>query len=207
MNIEMHSAVKKLSSLLAQISAQAHVTDKDNEKLKCHTIIENNALFSNTLFSTYSDKFSPYIKEIENEILSLNRLLASNKEQFSYALIERVEQQILALINALNSNKSMHEEANYRLKKIKAIKAKNYKKALVSVVQPSQNLYQKLAENHEFERRLVDMLNDKESQRTQSNANNSQRLSEEVLVLHQRLGRCRHAISQIERQIELAEKR
>ena len=71
----------------------------------------------------------------------------------------------------------------------------------------SHQLYQKLTEHHEFERRLMDMLSEKERQRLESKKHESEKLSVEVLTLHQRLGRCRKAISAIQREIELAEKR
>ncbi|MEW6981787.1 primosomal replication protein PriC [Colwelliaceae bacterium 6471] len=201
------SAINKISTVLAQLSKQAQAVDKENSQLKCHSVLQDNALFSKILFTTYSDKFLPYVREVEQRTHELDRLIKANKTDFAQNLISQIEQQILALLNALNANTSMHQEAAQRLSRLKSIKAKRYKKALVNVVQSTQDLYQKLSEHHEFERRLLEMLNDREQQRTQSSNATSNTLSQEVLALHQRLGRCRHAISQIERQIEYAEKR
>ena len=50
------------------------------------------------------------------------------------------------------------------------------------------------------------MIQDRELQRQHANVKRSKQLSEEVLALHQRLGRCRQAISKLEREIAQAEK-
>ena len=50
------------------------------------------------------------------------------------------------------------------------------------------------------------MLNERELLRKSASPAKAKKLSDEVLALHQRLGRCRQAISKIERQIEVAEK-
>ncbi len=71
----------------------------------------------------------------------------------------------------------------------------------------SHQLYEKLNKNREFERRLMLMVAEREQQRTQCRASEAEKLSNEVLALHQRLGRCRKAISLIERDIEFAEKK
>ena len=75
-----------------------------------------------------------------------------------------------------------------------------------SVLLSSHQLYQQLNEHHEFERRLMDMITEREQERVRSKSAINDKLSLEVLALHQLLGRCRKAISSIERNIELAEK-
>ncbi len=76
-------------------------------------------------------------------------------------------------------------------------------------MQPTQALYQKLSEHHEFERRLALMIAEREQQRgnTKDYSQRNEQLKLEILALHKRLGKCRQAISVIERDIELAEKR
>ena len=61
-------------------------------------------------------------------------------------------------------------------------------------------------ETIEFERRLLAMVHEREQQRQQATNKQSERLSEEILALHQRLGRCRQAISKLEREIEQTKK-
>ena len=121
-------------------------------------------------------------------------------------------------MNAIQANETMHQAAqasfnarkNIRIKSAKATHQKQtyiYNKMAKSVLLSSHQLYQQLTEHHEFERRLNDMLIEKEQQRLKCKPHESEKLSLDVLTLHQRLGRCRKAISTIERDIELTEKR
>ncbi len=199
------SAFKRFKVLLAQLTEQANQTDKKNAHLKAHRLLADNALFSDDMFVTYSDKFYPYVKEVERKVDELNRLIALGKNEFAFNQLPLLEKQISSLVTALNANNSMHVGAQQRLN---AIKSKRYKKAAKNVMQSSHDLHQKLAEHHEFERRLAAMIYDREQQRTNNSQSvTQQNLSQEILALHQRLGRCRQAISKIEQQIEFSEKR
>lgn len=200
-------AIQKIRAILSRLSKQARELDGENEKNKAHYLLKEQALFSELLFSTHSDKFLPYVNETEKRTRELEKLIASNRNEFAQNLLVKIEQQISALLNGLNANKSMHEEAAFRSQAIKSIKAKKYKKAVSTVLQPTQDLYQKLSETHEFERRLLEMIAIREQQRAVASSTKSQQLSQEILALHQRLGRCRQAIVKIERQIAMAEKR
>jgi len=199
------NAFKRIQVLLKQLSEQALEVDKINAQSKSHKLLADNVLFSETLFSTQSDKLSPYIKEVEKRIDELQRLISAGKKEFAFNQIPHIEEQMASIVNAINANQSMHEGAQHRLN---AINANRYKKAAKSVMLSSHELHQKLAEHHEFERRLAEMITDREQKRTENTqAQTQQMLSQEILALHQRLGRCRQAISKIERQIEFTEKR
>lgn len=175
--------------------------DTNNSNNKAHKLLENDRLFSSNLFKTNSDKFYPYIIEAEKGLDELVFCLQHNKQEFSQALLETIEQQLNALFNATSANKVMHSEAKVRQQKLTQIKYKNIaKKMMLS----SHQLYQKLSEYNEFERRLLDMLNTKKNEL--ASAQKSQQLTNDVLTLHQRLGRCRQAISKVERDIETTEK-
>ena len=72
----MHSVVDeaqltRLFKVVAQLKQQANLTDKINAQNKAHTIIENNTLFSPSLFSTDSDCFSSYTDELEIKVKRL----------------------------------------------------------------------------------------------------------------------------------------
>jgi primosomal replication protein N'' len=112
----------------------------------------------------------------------------------------------------------MHQAAKISFdtrKKVKLKRAKEnanrslgkYNKAAKAVLLSSHQLYQQLTEHREFERRLIAMITEREQQRQKSRDINNNTVSQEVLALHQRLGRCRKAISSIERNIELTEKK
>jgi len=206
------SAISRINILLEQISIQATAIDNANATLKSHKSLQDNSLFSNTLFSTSSDKFSHYVQETKRKTAELSRLLATDNNDLTTSLLEQIEQQIASLTIALKANTTLHYDGQYRLDKRKAyFKAqtleKRTKKMVKAVVQPSQSLYQKLAEHHEFERRLATMIAEREFERSKCGDKKAQLLTQEILKLHQRLGRCRHAISVIENDIVRAEKR
>ncbi|HEX5791638.1 MAG TPA: primosomal replication protein PriC, partial [Rheinheimera sp.] len=64
----------------------------------------------------------------------------------------------------------------------------------------SQQLYQQLSDIQEFERRLLDMIN-------LASRDSSADAVQRTLALHARLGRCRRALSDIERKIVDLEQR
>lgn len=209
------NSIERLTEVLMRLAIEAKQIDTENNKNKFHRLIENNNLFSPSLFFTQSDRYLPYVEEIERKLAEFTRLVASNKITLSKALLEQLEQQISAISNALQANSTIHQAAKLsfdankkiRVKKAKAKQVSKYRDLAKTLVLNSHQLYQKLTEHHEFERRLMDMLMEKERQRLECKKHESEKLSFEVLTLHQRLGRCRKAISTIERDIELAEKR
>jgi primosomal replication protein N'' len=209
------NSIERLTEVLMRLAIEAKQIDTENNKNKSHRLIENNNLFSPSLFFTQSDRYLPYVEEIERKLAEFTRLVASNKITLSKALLEQLEQQISAISNALQANSTIHQAAKLsfdankkiRVKKAKAKQVSKYRDLAKTLVLNSHQLYQKLTEHHEFERRLMDMLMEKERQRLECKKHESEKLSFEVLTLHQRLGRCRKAISTIEREIELAEKR
>lgn len=190
--------INKLFQILTDLEFQASNLDNNNDKLKAHVLLQDSSLFSKDLFNTRSDLFIDYIYEIKNKVNQLERLLKNNNEEVSKYQIELIEKQISALNNAFQSNHNLHKEAQNRLN---AIARRKHKKAIKAIIKPSKNLYQSLAEHHDFERRLLDMVLDKEQEYKQLNNCNSAKTSQDLLVLHQRLGRCRKAISNIESDI------
>ncbi len=202
--------IERLSLLLEHIETQAIEVDQLNMKKKTHTLIENDDLFSITLFTTQSNHLVPYVKEVKRKIAELKRLYINNKTEYSKQSLTKIEQQISALLNALRSNSSMPKAALLSLNANKKVRFKNikeniYKKAVEKITSSSHQLYQKLSEHHEFERRLMNMLSEKDILRTRCNTAENKKLSQDVLTLHQRLGRCRKAISAIEKDIAFVE--
>ncbi|ASP46869.1 primosomal replication protein PriC [Cognaticolwellia beringensis] len=199
----MQSAINKIHAILDQLDEQAKQVDQQNKLSKSHKIIQENDIFSEKLFNTHSDLFHPYIAEVKSKTNELSRLLIANKNALAYSRLLIIEQQISALRNALNANGALHKEPEQRLV---AMKARRYKKAAQAVMQSSHNLHKKLNETFEFERRLLEMIHARERQNNNITAKQSKQLTDEVLALHQRLGRCRQAISKLEREIAQSEK-
>jgi len=213
-------AIQRLLSLVEQLAMQSAQVDQLNANHKSHHLIENNNLFSRQLFSTESDLFTPYVNEVNKRLNNFSRLqkLSNenlNKMEFAKTSLQQIEQQILAITNAIQANQAMHKAAQVsfdarkkvRIRRAKATTSNKYDKIAKTIMLSSHQLYQQLTEHHEFERRLMAMINEREQQRQKSRGMNTAQLSQEVLALHQRLGRCRKAISAIERNIENAEKK
>jgi primosomal replication protein N'' len=199
----MQLPLDRITAVLDDLTEQAKIIDAENQQTKSHYLLKDKDIFSEALFATNSDKIQPYVEEVRGKTIELSRLLLNGKKELSQNRLQCIEQQISAILNAIRSNKGIHQEAQYRLT---AINARRYKKAAKQLFKSSQALYQQLSEHHEFERRLLAMLNERELLRKSTTPSKAKKLSEEVLALHQRLGRCRQAISKIERQIEVAEK-
>ena len=198
------TSLQKIDNIIDELNQTASLLDNSNSKLKAHKLLKDTPLFSVDLFSTTSDLFYDYVEEIKSNSTQLKRLINIKNIPLIEYQIETLEKKISSLLNAFNSNQSIHNEAQQRLN---AYKNRKLKKTAQAIIQPSKNLYQTLAETHEFERRLVQMLNDKENERKMASYNKLSKLSDEILVLHQRLGRCRQAISKIENDIIHSEKR
>ncbi|PKI17097.1 primosomal replication protein PriC [Colwellia sp. 12G3] len=224
-NTRHELAISRLSTLIDHLSVQAKQTDQLNSRHKSHRLIENNDLFSRHLFTTESDKIFLYVEEVKKRLNNFSRLYSlyslssdnANKAEFAKSSLLQIEQQISALMNAIQANPAMHQAAQASFDARKKVQIKSaqatqlkqnekYSKMAKSVLLSSHQLYQQLSEHHEFERRLMEMITEREQQRQRSKNANSEKLSQEVLALHQRLGRCRKAISEIERNIEQSEK-
>ena len=201
--INMNVSLERIYTVLDDLSQQAKQIDDENQKTKSHYLLQDKNVFSESLFVVNSDKIQPYVEEVRGRTAELSNLLSKGRKELSHNRLQGIEQQISAIINALRSNKGIHQEAQYRLN---AINSRRYKKAAKQLFQSSQALYQQLSEHHEFERRLQVMLEDREKLRLSATPSKVNKVAAEVLALHQRLGRCRQAISKIERQIELSEK-
>ena len=221
-NTQYEIAISRLSTLLDHLTVQANKTDQLNSKNKSHRLIENNNLFSQHLFTTESDKLCLYVEEVKNKLVDFSRLYNlstdnENKKEIAKSSLLQIEQQTTALINAIQANNTMHQAAQVSFDARKKIRIKSantaqlnqqekYKALTKSVLLTSNQLYQQLSEHHEFERRLMEMITEREQQRIRSRSISTDKLSQEVLALHQRLGRCRKAISSIEKNIESAQK-
>jgi primosomal replication protein N'' len=205
------SVIRRLSTLLSSLHDQSCQLDAINTQDKSHRLIENNSIFSTHLFSVQSDKLSDYSTEIKKKLIDFSKLYSKNdgcevKIELTKAALAHIEQQLSALVTAIQSNSVVHKAAkisndatnNVRKKYFNNINTQNstHKKLTKTILRSSHQLYQKLSEHHEFERRLINMISDREEHLKKNNS--STFLNNEVLALHQRLGRCRRAIYAIE---------
>ncbi|OKY25348.1 MULTISPECIES: primosomal replication protein PriC [Thalassotalea] len=198
------NTLNKLDAIVKQLVAEAQAID---DRLAAKKAKQHNTkqLFSPPLFTSQADTYLPYSLEVKKKVHHVSRLIDRQEHNdFVFNELKTIEQQIHALTTAFHAQGRQQQiEQQFTQKN----RAKYFKKAAKQVLNTSHHLHQKLAETHEFERRLMEMLELKEIELHNANKTTQTSLSQQVLTLHQRLGRCRQAISKIERQIEMSEKR
>ncbi|CAM3713731.1 primosomal replication protein PriC [Rheinheimera salexigens] len=144
--------------------------------------------FDSDLFSCRSANLADYVAEAQRNLKHLTEktslsLIAQQR------LVQRLSEQTTALTQAFR-NLGLHQQS---------FKRRAAKKVVEQITQSSQQLYQQLSEYQGFERRLLDMIS------IESRGSSPEQI-QRSLALHQRLGRCRKAISEVEQQIQQFER-
>jgi primosomal replication protein N'' len=144
--------------------------------------------FDSELFSCRSANLADYVAEAQRNLKHLTdktslSLIAQQR------LVQRLSEQTSALTQAFR-NIGLHQQR---------FKRPTVKKVVEQISLSSQQLYQKLSEYQGFERRLLDMI-------SLASRDSSPEQIQRSLALHQRLGRCRKAISAVEQQIQQLER-
>jgi primosomal replication protein N'' len=145
--------------------------------------------FDSSNFSCRSPQLADYVLEAQRNLqhLKTSGLSAAARQR----LVQRLSEQTTALTQAFR-NVDVRRKPAARSNKAKAV--------VQQISASSQHLYQQLSDTQEFERRLLDMI-------TLAGRDNSAEAVQRSLALHARLGRCRKALSDIERQIQDLEQR
>lgn len=191
---KLHSQIERLKQLATQF-------DKGNLFAKNRYMQAQPSLFDKAVFSTKSMKLADYVSEIEDELNSLPP--AEHRHAYQYAL-ERITLQVEAVFNVIKSTPVWAKENKYSFKP--KAKPQVYKQAVKKIMQSSHELYDELKQNHEFERRLVLMIEERKLKLEAANTQQAAEINKEILALHARLGRCRKAISATEDKIQQVEK-
>lgn len=198
----MHSpAFDKLCEQIARLKHQATQFDQSNLFAKNRYMQAQPSLFDRGVFTTKSMKLADYVSEIEDELKSLPP--AEHRHAYQYAL-ERITQQVQAVFNVIKSTPVWAKENKYSFKP--KTKPQVYKQAVQKMMQSSHELYDELKQNHEFERRLVLMIEERKLKLDAASVAKAAEINQEILALHARLGRCRKAISATEDKIQQVEK-
>ncbi|MBD1582572.1 primosomal replication protein [Pseudoalteromonas sp. S16_S37] len=195
----MSQALARLHQQVAKLAEQAKLFDNAKWFDKNRYIQAQPSLFDRTVFATKSLLLSDYVDEISAQLKHLPPM--EKRHAYSFA-IQRIATQVEAVIKVLKSTPVWAKEnkANYKKKN------KIYQKAVQKIMQSSHELYQELSQNHEFERRLLEMIEIRKQQLDKASSEQASQINQEVLVLHARLGRCRKAISATEAKIQEVEK-
>ncbi|MFC0116710.1 primosomal replication protein [Pseudoalteromonas xiamenensis] len=194
----MMKAVDKLKWHVENLVSQAEEFDKAKWFDKNRYIQSQPSLFSNRLFVSKSLKLRDYVDEIVQSLASLPPETHRHAYQFA---ITKIGEQIEAVIKVLKSTPVWAKE-----NKPSSQKQQQYRKAVTRIMQSSHELYQELSQNHEFERRLMDMIEERKRLLDDASKNDVEKLNKEIFALHMRLGRCRKAIAATEEKILFAEK-
>ncbi|MEH8018073.1 primosomal replication protein [Rheinheimera muenzenbergensis] len=145
--------------------------------------------FDSSLFSCRSPHLADYVADAQRNLRHLSDNTLSNASR--QRLVQRLSEQTSALTRAFR-NVDTRRTPGAKVTKAKAV--------LQQVSASSQQLYQQLSDTQQFERRLLDMI-------ALANRDNAPDAVPRTLALHARLGRCRKALSEIERQIQDLERR
>ncbi len=195
------AALDKLRQQVATLKQQAEQFDKAKLFSKNRYMQAQPSLFDRAVFSTKSMNLADYVVEIEDEIASLPP--SEHRHAYTYAL-ERIASQVQAVFNVIKSTPIWVKENKSHYKP--RAKQPVYKQAVQKIMQSSHELYDELKQNHEFERRLVLMIEERKLQMEKASPAQAQKLNQEILTTHARLGRCRKAISATEDKIQQVEK-
>ena len=195
----MSQAAVKLKQQIEQLAQHAHQFDKAKWFDKNRYIQAQPSLFAHSVFATKSLKLCDYVDEIKEAFARLPN--PDKRHAYAFAL-EKLSAQIEAVIKVLKSTPVWAKENKFTQPK----KAKAYKQAVKKIMQSSHELYQELSQNHEFERRLQEMIDIRKRQLASASKAEASKINQEILALHARLGRCRKAITATEDKIQQVEK-
>lgn len=194
-----HSLWQQLAKQLTQLAGQAVLVDRKFGNAPPAD------WFATKLFQTHSPHLLDYVQESQQLLQRLQQMPAESSG-FRF-LLDKLVQQIDALSRAFAAAGLREKEASRR-RRSKTVAAKpaaattaerqRAGELLRQLGGTTHALYEKLAEYHEFERRLLQMVED------------AARGADDVprqLALHARLGRCRKAIAELESEIQWVEQR
>ncbi|MGD8170192.1 primosomal replication protein PriC [Vibrio sp. TRT 21S02] len=180
--------MKKLESLintLEELATQAALVDR--QRGEHHQI-----LFDERLFRCKSRLLVPCVTEARSTLDSLIR-----EEKASLLTPQRAEflsERLLSQIGAIQ-----RELATQNIRKVEPKHSSHYRK-------PINVLYQELAQHQDWERRLMEMVRDKQYALENASSFNRQEAQQALMTTEQRLKRCKEAKLKIENQITYREK-
>ncbi|NAW98821.1 prepilin peptidase [Vibrio sp. V23_P3S9T160] len=175
----------QLKSLIEELKQQAASVDRTRGE-------HHQALFDERLFHCKAHSLIPCVMEAKATFDSIVREQESQRltSQRAQYLTDRLLAQIAAIqreISTVSIRKSEPKHRSYYRKPINA-------------------LYQELAQHQEWERRLMDMVREKELGLKHTSAVSQQQAQKALLTVEQRLKRCQEAKAKIEKQITFREK-
>lgn len=176
------NALQLLASQLNELYQRATVIDSQRQPGKPQDWFESG------LFSCHSPDLTDYVADAKRNL----QRLSNNQPVLSDASKQRLAEHLAAQVNALTRAFSNQQTRSKFQRNVTFSRQSPAKPATPQV--SSTSLYQQLTEYQQFERRLLDMI--EQTGRYGGDGNASR-----LLALHARLGRCRKAISDVEQTI------
>lgn len=211
--------IAKTRAQIQQLYQQTRQIDETNRLIKAARFKYRDH-FNVGLFHCTSVALYDYVIELEDNFNTLLRLNQQGEHQLN-PRGELLTQQLTALIQAVRANEIARKEHRFQTASNKqrfanytpANKNKNKQyypspagqQAASHIMTNSHQIHQELAQHHEYERRLNEMVYERQAKMNDAKGTIAQQLQNEILALHQRLGKCRRAISVIEERIQFAE--
>lgn len=144
------------------------------------------ARFDSALFANHGTRLRDYLAQVQKNFSQLQAAVRDNRTAQVAFLAEKLVAQIGALQRELATQ---------------TLRRQNQPKVATQV-----DLYHKLAEHQDYERRLIAMIQDRESLLgKQTTLAGQKKLQQELAAIEGRLMRCRQALARIERSIERKE--
>ncbi|MCV9877806.1 primosomal replication protein [Brenneria izbisi] len=167
--------------LLLALEQQIATLAKDIEPLADKSVSQSR--FDRQLFSSYGTRLKDYFAEVSENLHLIRHLAAEQRTERVAFMAEKLVRQITALQRELATQSLRRREQ--------------------PTTTATEDHYHKLAEHQGYERRLLAMIQDRESLLSrQTRLNEQQRLQKELAALEGRLSRCRQALTRLERLIE-----
>lgn len=142
--------------------------------------------FDRQLFQSHGTRLRDYLEEVANNVHILRQLVADQRIERVAFVTEKLVAQIGALQRELSTQALRKQERTLK--------------------PAPPDLYQKLAQHQDYERRLNLMVQDRESQLDRAvSLQEQQQLQREIAALEGRLARCRQALMRLERHVEQRE--
>lgn len=168
-----------LEHLLQRLS---HLIERLASQINEHPNKSEQCLFSPGLFQSLSHNLNDYLSEINTNYFTIKRMVEKKQNINISFLSERLIEQIAAITREI-ATRPLQQTEKYRNNK--------------------EDIYQKLARHQDYQRRLQDMIRDKQLiLNKQIYQHEKIQLQQEIASYENRLSRCQYAIKQIERQIE-----
>ncbi|MDX3774465.1 primosomal replication protein [Chromatiaceae bacterium AAb-1] len=143
--------------------------------------------FDSELFSCHSPLLSDYVNEAIRHLHHLTNSGPRLSEEAKQRLAQRLAAQVDALARGFSCYPVRQKYLKNRPARVQTVLTKLNHGS-------SQQLYQQLSEYQEFERRLLDMIEQEQRHPSVDSVSRN-------LALHSRLGRCRKAIYDVEQHI------